>query len=536
MRIFKSAAHVACVLLAAGAIAACSSSDASAPGTGNGTEPDRPPNLGKADAWDYKNNPQKFADFLDKDITYAMADLPREGVAKNTPWPDTYWPTYQDSTNHRWQGAGTLSPLEKFDKAFNNWEDTPEFMALKPFDGTNCSAPWDPEYYDRLGPAAKFQSANKGNARSRDGVDSDGDGTADECDSESNDGVESWWGLCHAWVPAAMNEPEPKFPVEHNGVTFYPADIKALLLTVYDRSKSIIVGGRCNTKDPERDETGRIKDDSCRDTNAGAFHVIVTNFLGRYEMSIAEDRTYDYQVWNQPVHDYKITKNEEIDAAQANTLLGVSGSEYQYNPDAKRFFEIQMTMRYVTESDAEDHPLVPSIGSYLRTDKYHYVVEADADGKVIGGEWVAPGSTHSAWGFSKQPDFLWTSVGPAGEITSNPHVKYSVVKMLNDKAQIDPSAPPPPPSAGICGDKCSSSSPQTVDGSSCYCDDACFQYGDCCEGRAEACGGPATGGSCQGHCGQTDNAPGSSPPNLCYCDAGCVNRADCCTDYGTHCN
>ena len=38
------------------------------------------------------------------------------------PWPDTYWPTYEDSVNARWQGSDVPSPLEKYDMAFNNWQ------------------------------------------------------------------------------------------------------------------------------------------------------------------------------------------------------------------------------------------------------------------------------------------------------------------------------------------------------------------------------------------------------------------------------
>ncbi len=195
----------------------------------------------------------------------------------------------------------------------------------------------------------------------------------------------------------------------------------------------------------------------------------------------------------------------------------------------------EVTMHYVTESSASDHPLVPEIGSYLRTDKYNYVVEGDADGKIIGGEWIKPGSNHDMWGFSQQPDFLWTSVGPAADVTSNPFVSYAKVKELLAKSLIDPNAPPPPPEAGVCAGKCDSTAAQTVDGRTCYCDPQCFSYGDCCEGRATACGGPA-GGSCKDHCGRTDAAPGSSPTNLCYCDPQCAQRGDCCSDFAQRCN
>src|SRR5262245_16777929 len=98
---------------------ACSSADSST--EGGGEYPERPPALGKADAWNAKNDPKRFAEFLNKDLVYKMADLPREGRSKIKPWAETYWPTYQDSTNHRWNGEKELSPLEKYDVAFNGF-------------------------------------------------------------------------------------------------------------------------------------------------------------------------------------------------------------------------------------------------------------------------------------------------------------------------------------------------------------------------------------------------------------------------------
>ena len=42
---------------------------------------------GKADAWDRLNDPERFAKFLDEDLVYRLADLPREGRATKEPWP-----------------------------------------------------------------------------------------------------------------------------------------------------------------------------------------------------------------------------------------------------------------------------------------------------------------------------------------------------------------------------------------------------------------------------------------------------------------
>ena len=113
---------------------------------------------GKEDAWDYRNDPTRLANFVNKNLEYDVDTLPKRGEAANKPWPGSYWPTYEDSTNHRWR-EGELSPLEKFDVAFNGW-DASEVTGLRPFDAGNCQAGFDPDYYTNLGPAAAYMSQN----------------------------------------------------------------------------------------------------------------------------------------------------------------------------------------------------------------------------------------------------------------------------------------------------------------------------------------------------------------------------------------
>lgn len=401
---------------------------------------------GKADAWDRLNDPERFAKFLDDDLIYRLSDLPLEGTANKEPWPETYWPTYQDSTNARWDGIENLSPLEKYDLVFNNWLPPEDFMALRPYTA-NCNGEgFDPEYYDALGPAARWMSEHRGNWRAHDGIDNDGDGDIDECDDQ--DGIARWWGLCHAWTPAALIEDEPLRSIVYEGVTFHPSDLKALMITVYDSSRAVVIGGRCKAAQVERDETGRIVDEQCRDTNAGSFHVITTNFLGRFQVGFAEDRTYDDEVWNQPVHSYKVDRLENIDERQAMALLHVdfeTNTNYPYNPDAKKWADVEISLDYVVESHASREPTGPQFASYLRTDRYHYILEMDDDGRIIGGEWINGRSTDGRGRFSEQPDFLWYPTGPRPNPPSegphgprdpkkNPFVSYAKVLKLFEKA------------------------------------------------------------------------------------------------------
>jgi subtilisin-like proprotein convertase family protein len=417
---------------------------------------------GKGDAWNWRNNPTHFR----SELNYKFSELPIEGYSQRVAWADTHWPTYEDSINARWQGQETLSPAEKYDTAFNEWSAPEGFMELEPYDSSSCS--WDEEYYTSLGPAALYTSRNKGNWTSHNGVDDDGDGLSDkeECgyddENKDRDGVESWWGLCHAWVPAAMLEDEPLRPVTRNGVTFEVSDLKGLLIAQYDRADAYMLGGRCNDKEVERDEeTGRVITEGCRDVNAGSFHVIVTNFLGVQQRAIAEDRTYNYEVWNQPVTGYKITAQREISLEEAHELLevkqgpseddqadGESGGEpsgepsgdveddqqgYVYNDRAEKLIEIKLTTDYVTESSASTRPNGDHIERYTRHDDYNYILELDANGDIIGGEWV--GSS-----IQNHPDFLWL---PTRARSGNPHIDIELVRELIAESRLDPDAEEP---------------------------------------------------------------------------------------------
>lgn len=500
------------VALTSSGLVACGNPDDGG-GTEDGVEKETG---GKGDAWDWRNDPQRFR----TELNYTWEELPSEGASDKIAWADTYWPTYEDSINARWQGPNTLSPAEKYDRAFNDWEPPEGFMDLQPYDSSTCE--WDDAYYEALGPAAKYVSKNKGNWNSHNGRDDDGDGVADadECgygEDKDRDGVETWWGLCHAWVPAAILEHEPIRPVERDGVTFEVSDLKALLIGQYDSTESYMLGGRCNDDEVDRDDTGRIDSDQCRDVNAGSFHVIVTNFLGLRSRPIAEDRTYNYEVWNQPVIGYEITEQQELTLDEVNELLnvgtmpdedaqpeteeeiagvlqvandlsadelemaaglrteeaasivdtrngedGTAGTAddvsfaeladleevfnlgprafsrmlayareqgwapeieagiYSYNEDADRFVRVRMTLDYVTESHPSTQPNGDNIGRYTRSDSYDYILELDAGGEIIGGEWVGRS-------IQSHPDFLWLPVRPR---SGNPSVDLSLVQEL----------------------------------------------------------------------------------------------------------
>ncbi len=390
---------------------------------------------GKADGWNGDNDPRYFANNLE----YKLAALPKRGKLEkpvwkdrfptadaSTPvaWADTYWPSSEGSHNTRWQGATVKSPLEKYDEAFNSAEGC-DTMPSKIYGG-EAKAQWD-AYYMCAGPAAKWQMQNfQGISRMHDGKDNDGDGTIDDHGSDyakGVDGIQTWWGTCHAWAPAALHSPEPQKAVTLNGVTFDVADIKALTQNIYDKTAAVMLGGRCNNEEIKHDVAGSANDE-CSDVNPGSLHVIMTNFLGLRQAPLVEDRTANYEVWNQPVLGFEITKQAQISNTGANACVGQTENvrKWSYNPGAK-LYEVRMTVTYLSESGAEREPV--GWMSNTSTDDYHYILELNTEGKVVGGRYC----TDSA---DSHIDFLWS---PTGNFSpSNPNVDKAKVLDLIKKS------------------------------------------------------------------------------------------------------
>lgn len=403
---------------------------ASAPGA----ESTRPSlDLGEAfDAWAFSNDPTRFRVPLETKVE----KLAREGKADPRPWADTYWPTYQDGVNVRWQKTGDflrdLSPAEKFDAAFNGW-DPETVRGLRPYRAEygHFHEPGDADYYRRLGPFARDCSMRFGNRRTRDAAAAgklEPDGTAKSGNKKEDfGGIETWWGLCHAWAPVAILEPEPLRAVEHNGIRFEVSDIKALLIACYNQVAAILIGSRNEERDISLDDRGRAEKADARDVNPGAFHLLLCNLIGRDKRAFCEDRTANYEVWNQPIQEYRVTKQEKIPRREATRLARLSGIWYRHNPQAKQWYHVQLEVDYITESAAGLRPNADT-DEQERTDPYEYILECDGDGNIIGGEWIATSRT-------EHPDFLWLPLHAGAPLS--PYVSLDEVHVLLEKSRED---------------------------------------------------------------------------------------------------
>ncbi len=464
------------------------------------------------EAWGTQDNPSLLA----ADFNYTLTQLPASGAAKKTPWAGSYWPTYEDSINARWAGPTSKSAAKKYELAFGKAGVEDAVSAHSGVDsllGTECTS-------DAQCAAEKGSVCAK-----RTGA------TTGKCS-------QTWFGICHAWAPAAILEDEPRQAVTYNGVEFKVNDLKALMSLAYTEDLDVkFVSLRCDEDETGTDLGGVA---ACKDTNAGTFHVVAANLLGLRGQSFVEDRTYDDEVWNQPVRAYKVTKNAALTPYQANqllaagkvvskvdkagtvaasawtqlqnlavkpgqtlrvrmsgtgdadlylrwntqptatgyscrpylegstefcqlvvpadaktayiavngyapssqytlttTLFDVPTNTYAFNPAAVSLRQMQTELQWIGESPSTtDGYLAAVIDQYTGRSVYDYVLELDAAGKIVGGEWIGA-SRHD------HPDFLWLPTLKRQGLVAD-LIAYADVRKLFDLANGAAPAPLPP--------------------------------------------------------------------------------------------
>ncbi len=269
--------------------------------------------VAKADQWGSADAPTIF----DLAVKTTLAELPLEGEATNIPWASGYWPVYKDSINMKWDGATSESASFKYGKAFGVVDLETKVSKYHGIDA---------------------QTSRKACTKTSECNASIGESCAIRTGATSGRCIPTWWGICHAWAPAAIMEAEPKHAVTRGGVTFKVNDIKALVTLAYNEVTSRFVSLRCDKDNSEGgvhfDAYGRPTDADreCRDTNAGTYHILLANYLGLRGQSFVEDRTFDDEVWNQPLRGFRFTQLKEVSVAAAHNLLGVTSAPGDVTP------------------------------------------------------------------------------------------------------------------------------------------------------------------------------------------------------------
>lgn len=279
-------------------------------------------------------------------------------------------------------------------------------------------------------------------------------------------GIGDWWGHCNAWSAAAIMDPEPIKPVTVDGVTFTPADLKALLTEAWMECQSSFYGSR---NEWDADEDARGKPDF-RDVSPAAFHIHLTDQIGNKDKAFVIDRYTGSQVWNQPLYAYRTWYTPQYETAEDGTatarktkvgLIRYDGKGAAKDTDMGELdvypIQVKTTFWWVTDGLPHDAITVdgPDLATvtdkqfedwwwvksnfddqiHIRTLSYELWLTAplsDPEARIVGdGAWQhgdASQYNHS------HPDFMWQpldNVNNSGRVYENEYVDYDrIVKEL----------------------------------------------------------------------------------------------------------
>lgn len=203
--------------------------------------------------------------------------------------------------------------------------------------------------------------------------------------------AKGWEGICHGWAPASMNHNEPVAKTVRNPdgilIPFGSADIKAIVSYFYAYAYQVPstyqIGRRC--------DGSVMNNDECKqDLNAGAFHIILTNRIALENKGFVADMDRFKQVWNHPVMSFSSRVKSE------------GGPKRHSAPGTVRTVKFSTTIEYGDESINSWDPLIGTKYQKTKKQEMNYIVEVNAEGMIIGGEWTS----------IVRPDFLWTMDRP----------------------------------------------------------------------------------------------------------------------------
>lgn len=179
---------------------------------------------------------------------------------------------------------------------------------------------------------------------------------------------------------------------------------------------------------------------SCDDVNPGTFHVAITNWIGIQKYPLIMDMSSKEQVWNYPQWKYKFD-SRAVSRADANRIItGNSTDEYKFNPAAKQFRSVAMTIYHSNAFVEERLTNTISTDQRYKSQVFYYILELNDSGDIIGGEWVSESQRN-------HPDFIWVALEPMqGDGTpysANPNVDpKEVLKLWAESVGADPNNPP----------------------------------------------------------------------------------------------
>lgn len=354
--------------------------------------------------------------------------MPLSARLSKTPWAGTYWPTAQGGIGVRWQTFRDQSM--DFKKAIYAFHSPAQLRSMSTEQIAKLSAA---EKYDLWNDRFDFNSSNSLANRERQNMLMEAR-RSKELFGAKEESVPFWAGICNGWTLSSIKEPQPTktVTVKNNSgqtITFYPDDIKALVSQIYNdfqfqrktnikevrNGREVLVKGfslsmgaiclpepnKADGTNPNRFESaaegGHLilrKDDKdrpialeCRDVNPKSFHFALGQYIAKDKPFIFDREGRD-QIWNQPVVGYDMKRGTPR-IKEASYRNAAAGTTHLVDVDVKLLWTIESSPQL---------PAKTNTAEFIQSLNYHYTLELDASGKVLGGEWKPD---------SNIPDFLW---------------------------------------------------------------------------------------------------------------------------------
>lgn len=99
----------------------------------------------------------------------------------------------------------------------------------------------------------------------------------------------------------------------------------------------------------------------------GSYYVVMANFLGMMKCLVAEDCTYNYEVWNQFIIEWKVMDMRELSEQEVIMELGMGLDVilYFYNDLAKKWFCVKAILYYIIEFYVSTEVYMDTISMYI---------------------------------------------------------------------------------------------------------------------------------------------------------------------------
>lgn len=342
---------------------------------------------------------------------YTFDQMPLTGTVDpaQMPWSDNYWESDWGGISLRWSSLtrGQLDPdlheYEGIDRDALFQYAPPSLSRLKQMSREEIAKLSPAEKYDILMGRYDYPTVRAERRR-------------------VDPSIPNWQGLCHGWVAAAVNTPEPAPTDAINAdgilIPFGSSDLKGLMtyyygVIAYDFARG---GGSIppnsshlevlnypsfstpalashltdftlfsddNRRPIYQNVVGQIGEHkNLNDPNPGAFHVVMANQLGLMHKGFLGNvnlTTNPNEIWNQPISAF----TSRIDYDHRGNRGGVVG--------------ISTDLTFVVEIPQTWEKVVGTPNQRTKTITFSYDIEVDRFGSITGGEWRT--GTH--------PNFLW---------------------------------------------------------------------------------------------------------------------------------